>query len=76
MVYISPGQASSLTPESLNPVAFVACSAFVFILAVVAGDVPARGALQADPLLRLRENRRYCSRITFLILYHFALFGR
>ena len=54
-VYISPEQASSLTQESLSPAVFVACTGFLFVLALTASYVPTRGFLQADPLLALRE---------------------
>ena len=54
-VYISPEQASSLTPESLNPAAFVVCSVFLLVLAIVASYAPARGAVKSDPLIALRD---------------------
>ena len=54
-VYISPEQASSLTPENFSPAAFLACAAFLFALTIAASYVPARSVLQGDPLLALRD---------------------
>jgi len=54
-VYISPEQASSLTPESLSPAAFILCSMFLLVLAIVASYAPARRAVKADPLIALRD---------------------
>ena len=54
-VYISPEQASSLTPESLSPAAFIASALFLLVLAITASYVPARDVLQIDPLLALRD---------------------
>ena len=54
-VYISPEQASSLTPESLSPAAFIVCSMFLLVLAIVASYAPARSALKSDPLIALRD---------------------
>ena len=54
-VYISPEQASSLTPESLSPAAFIASALFLLVLAIAASYAPARDLLQTDPLLALRD---------------------
>jgi ABC-type lipoprotein release transport system permease subunit len=54
-VYISPDQASSLTPEKLNPAVFVMCSIFLVVLAMVASYAPARGVVESDPLIALRD---------------------
>ena len=54
-VYISPEQASSLTPESLSPAAFIVCSMSLLVLAIAASFAPARSALKSDPLIALRD---------------------
>lgn len=54
-VYLSPGMMSSVTPESLNPVAFAACSLFLIAVALLASYAPARAALHLDPVVVLRD---------------------
>ncbi len=54
-VYISPGQASSLSQDSLSPAAFLLCSLFLSVIAIGASFVPARRALQIDPVVALQD---------------------
>jgi putative ABC transport system permease protein len=53
-VYLSPGQASSLSQDSLSPAPFVLSSLFLFGIAICASFAPARRALRVDPMVALK----------------------
>jgi ABC-type antimicrobial peptide transport system permease subunit len=53
--YIAPSVASSLAPETMNPLVFVFSSMFLCALALAASLVPARRALRIDPMQALRH---------------------
>jgi ABC-type antimicrobial peptide transport system permease subunit len=52
-VYLSPGLASSQIPTSLNTAMFLACSLFLFGIALTASYMPTRHAMRVDPMLAL-----------------------
>ena len=54
-VYISPGQASSLSEDGLSPATFVFCSLFLSGIAACASYLPARRALRVDPAVTLQH---------------------
>jgi predicted permease len=54
-VYLSPGEASSQSQDSLSPAAFVLSSLFLLGVAICASFAPARRALRVDPMVALQH---------------------
>jgi predicted permease len=54
-VYLSPGEASSQSQDSLSPAAFILSSLFLLGVAICASLSPARRALRVDPMVALQH---------------------